>query len=294
MRIGIALGSGGAKGLAHIGVLKVFEKYNLNIDIISGTSIGAVIGSLYSNGMSANEIEDIALSISDKNLKDIFSTKLSLQGILNQKKAIEFLNSIYKYKKIEELPKKFICVATDIMSGEEIVLKKGEISKAVMASSSIPVFFPPLNYKNRYLNDGGLVNPVPVKQLMDENMDFIIAVDVNKPVKPKALKSGKNKVKDISNKNFMDKISNLFFNMFEKEKEDEPNMIKVFLNSIDIMEEQIVKKNLRVYPPDILISPDIREFKTFDFNRAKEIIEKGEIVTEKIIDYILYRIDLIS
>ncbi len=294
MRIGLALGSGGAKGLAHIGVLKVFEKYNLNIDIISGTSIGAVIGSLYSNGMSANEIEDIALSISDKNLKDIFSTKLSLQGILNQKKAIEFLNSIYKYKKIEELPKKFICVATDIMSGEEIVFKKGEISKAVMASSSIPVFFPPLNYKNRYLNDGGLVNPVPVKQLMDENMDFIIAVDVNKPVKPKALKSGKNKVKDISNKNFMDKISNLFFNMFEKEKEDEPNMIKVFLNSIDIMEEQIVKKNLRVYPPDILISPDIREFKTFDFNRAKEIIEKGEIVTEKIIDYILYRIDLIS
>jgi NTE family protein len=292
MKIGLALGSGGAKGLAHIGVLKVFEKYNLNIDIISGTSIGAVIGALYSMGMSASEIEKLALSIGEKNMKEVFSTKLSMQGILNQKKALDFLDSVFNKGKIEELPYKFICVATDIMTGEEIVFKTGELSKAVMASASIPVFFPPLKYKNHYLNDGGLINPVPIKQLMDEDIDFIIAVDVSKPVKTKSSVKVKTTEENMDNKSFMDKITTLFSNMFEKEKDDEPNIIKVFLNSIDIMEEQIVKKNLRVYPPDILISPDIQEFKTFDFDKVKEIIGKGEIVTEKIIDYIIYRMEL--
>ncbi len=293
MKIGIALGSGGAKGLAHIGVLKVFEKYSLKIDIISGTSIGAVIGGLYSAGMTANEIEELALSISKKNIKDVFSTKLSMQGILNQNKAIDFLESAFNKRKIEELSRPFISVATDIMTGEEVVFKKGELSKAVMASASIPVFFPPVKYKNHYLNDGGLVNPVPIKQLMEEGTDFIIAVDVSKPVKTKSSVKIKNVEEHMDNKGFMDKITTMFLNMFEKEKDDEPNIIKVFLNSIDIMEEQIVKKNLRVYPPDILISPDIQEFKTFDFDRAEEIIKKGEIVTEKIIDYILYRIELL-
>ena len=287
MKVGIALGSGGAKGLSHIGVLKVLEGFGIKPEFISGTSIGAIIGGMYAYGIPIGEIEKIALSIDKKQQKEVLSLKPTLSGLISQEKIFNFYYKIFGKTKIEELSKKFVCIATDIQTGEEVSLNKGELAKAVVSSASIPIIFPPVKYKNKYLVDGGLVNPVPIKQLIGMGADFIIAVDVTKPLKKKNIV--KEKVKS-EEKNILSKISAVFSSMYDKGFNESPNLLNIFLNSIDIMEEQIVRNTLSLYPPDILINPDIKEFGTFDFFKAKEIIDKGEEITKTVADFIKYKL----
>ncbi len=287
MKVGLALGSGGAKGLAHIGVLKVLEEFGIKPNFISGTSIGAIIGGLYAYGLSIKEIEKIALEIDKKKQKDVLSLKPSLSGLISQEKIFEFYYSIFGKTKIEEIKTKFLCVATDIQTGDEIIMNKGELTKAVVSSASIPIIFPPVKYKNRYLVDGGLVNPIPIKPLLHSGVDFTIAVDVTKPLKKRIPEKKSQKQRD---ENFLSKITNLFSSMYDKNFNDTPNLLNIFLNSIDIMEEQIVRKTLSLYPPDILITPDIKNFNTFDFYKAKEIISKGEEITRTVADFIKYKL----
>ncbi len=286
MKVGLALGSGGAKGLSHIGVIKVLEEYGIKPDIISGTSIGAIIGAMYSYGLSIKEIEKIALSIDKKKQKEVLSMKPSLSGLISQEKIFDFYYNIFGKSKIEELKTQFLCIATDIQTGEEVILNRGELTKAVVSSASIPIIFPPVKYKNRYLVDGGLVNPIPIKPLLNSGVDFIIAVDVTKPLKKRFIEKSKEKKED----NVFSKIANLFSSLYDKGFNDAPNLLNVFLNSIDIMEEQIVKKTLSLFPPDILITPDIKDFNTFDFFRAREIILKGEEITKTVADFIKYKL----
>ncbi len=287
MRVGIALGSGGAKGLSHIGVLKVLEEFGIKPEFVSGTSIGAIIGAMYSYGMPVKEIEKIALSINKKRQKEVLSLKPTLSGLISQEKIFDFYYKIFGNIKIEDLPKKFVSIATDIQTGDEVVHRKGELTKAVVSSASIPIIFPPVKYKNKFLVDGGLVNPIPIKQLINMGAEFIIAIDVTKPLKKKGMKRETPK---IDEKNIINKITNIFSSIYDKNFNESPNLLNIFLNSIDIMEEQIVKNTLSLYPPDILITPDIKDFNTFDFFRAKEIIYKGEEITRTVADFINYKL----
>lgn len=264
LKIGLVLGGGAARGLAHIGVLKVLEKYGISIHVIVGTSMGAFIGGAYADGMSPYEMEEIATMANKKTLARMFSLAISFSGLIDGKKIEEFLKTVLGEKNIEELEKKFACVATDILTGEEIIINEGPLVEAIMASISIPAIFTPVYHNNRFLVDGGIVNPVPVNVAKEMEANMVIAVNVIPPFPP-GFKRKKEKRGE------------------EEDKKSPPNIISILLNMINIFEEEIIKLRLEKDKPDFLIEPDISNIKPREFFRAKEAIKAGEEETEKII-----------
>jgi predicted acylesterase/phospholipase RssA len=177
-KIGYALGGGAARGLFHIGVLAVLEEYNIYPDIIAGTSMGSIIGALYASGLTAAEIKQIAIELDWKRLIRLADITLPLSGLIQGKRIISLLKSILRDRTFSQLKKKFACVATDLMNGEQVVLQEGSLIEAIRASISIPAIFTPVKLKGHYLIDGGLANVVPVSVCRDMGADFVIGVNV--------------------------------------------------------------------------------------------------------------------
>ena len=177
-KIGLALGCGAARGLAHIGVLKVLEKHQVPVDIVTGTSMGAFIGGAYASGIKMSVMEEISLNADWKLNAMMFFPTISLSGFVDGKRIKEFLKNVIGNRNIEEGDRKFACVATDILTGEEIVIDQGSLIEAIRASISIPTIFTPVYHGNRFLADGGIVNPVPVDLARKMGADIVIAVNV--------------------------------------------------------------------------------------------------------------------
>jgi len=178
MKIGCALGGGAARGLSHIGVLKVLHEYGISPDIIVGTSIGALIGALYAGGLEPNDIEWIVLGLDWKKLLYLADMTLPFNGLLQGKRVVSLLKSILGNISFSQLRCEFACVSTDIISGEEIILRNGSLIEAVRASISIPGIFTPVEIGGRYLVDGGLVNTVPVSVCKEMGAQYVIGVNV--------------------------------------------------------------------------------------------------------------------
>ena len=176
--IGFALGGGVARGLYHIGVLKVLEKRGIVPDVIVGTSVGAVVGALYASGLSASEIEQLALRIDWKRMALLVDFTLPLSGLIQGNRMFSLLKSMLGSLSFSKLKYKFACVTTDIRTGEPVVLREGSVVEAVRASISIPGIFNPVKIGRRYLVDGGLVNVVPTSVCREMAADYIIAVNV--------------------------------------------------------------------------------------------------------------------
>jgi predicted acylesterase/phospholipase RssA len=177
-KIGYALGGGAARGLSHIGVLKVLEKNNIFPDIIAGTSIGALIGALYASGTKIDDIEQFALRLDLKRLVLLADVTIPTSGLIGGKRIISLLKSILGDLTFDQLKCDFACVATDINTGEQVVLKEGSLLDAVRASISIPGIFSPIRIKGHYLVDGGLVNEVPVSVCREMGAGYVIGVNV--------------------------------------------------------------------------------------------------------------------
>ncbi|MEA3463617.1 MAG: patatin-like phospholipase family protein [Patescibacteria group bacterium] len=175
-KIGLALSSGGAKGLAHIGVIKVLEKNNIPIDFIAGSSIGALIGGLYAAFGDIGKVEKIALST---NWRQVFSLldPAMRAGLLGGEKIKYFFEAQIDKMLFQDLKIPFTAIATDIKTSETVYLNKGEVAQAIRASISFPLVFKPVIYRNRLLADGGLSLPVPVKTVQDMGAGFVIAVN---------------------------------------------------------------------------------------------------------------------
>ena len=294
-KVGLALGSGGAKGLSHIGVIKFLEEMDIKIDFIAGSSIGALIGGAYASGLSIKEIEDIALEIDFASTVKLFSPGLGKSGLITGKKIQEFLISILGNKNIEYMPIPFTAVASDIITGQEIHFNKGSLLKAIRSSISIPIVFQPIICDNKVLVDGGLVNPVPINVVREMGADCIIAVNIlsskNKSI-PQSDKKFDNKanlgkplaiipILERKLENFIIDykwISNFFNN---KDKENLPGMKKILNRSIQIAQEKLIKLSIELYKPDVLIEPDVGNVGIFDFYKAEEIIEKGYITAKR-------------
>jgi NTE family protein len=176
--IGFAMGSGAAFGYSLIGMLRVLEREGIYPDVISGTSMGALIGSFYANGITPDEMENIATSITRKKLWAMADPILPRTGIIGGKGVLEFLRSHLGNKTFRELPLPFACVATDIQTGKEIVLDQGNVAEAVRASLSLPFFFQPFYLDGRYLVDGGLVNPVPTSITVAQGANIILSANL--------------------------------------------------------------------------------------------------------------------
>ena len=176
VKVGLALGGGAARGFAHIGVIKALEAQGIVPDIIVGTSAGAVVGSLYSSGLSGFELQKIALDIDESQIGD---WSLPDHGVFKGEALQNFINRAVANRPLEKLPRSFAVVATDLKSGEAALFRSGNTGMAVRASSAVPGVFQPVNINGRDYVDGGLVSPIPVRAARGLGADFVIAVDIS-------------------------------------------------------------------------------------------------------------------
>lgn len=283
IRIGLALGSGGAKGLAHIGVLKVLEKENILISCITGSSIGALIGGLFAKGYTANEIEKIAIDLSNnkEQFYRLFDFSKSLQGIIKGDKILEYVDELLNGVTFDKLLIPFTPISVDLTSGEKFYFQEEKVSYGIRASISIPVIFQPFSWKDKLLVDGGVLAPLPVKELKEiYKPDIIIAVSLHKKVKwiPKNI----TKIdipyqpSSLPEKLTYKLTQTNIFREFQQRLNPllNPSLFEVLMQTIDIMNYELEESSMK--GADIVIIPEVQDYGTFDFQKAKEIIEKGE------------------
>ncbi|MFV9509909.1 patatin-like phospholipase family protein [Tepidibacillus sp. LV47] len=246
-KIGLALGSGGARGLAHLGVLRVFEEQKIPIDYISGSSMGSLVGALYANGNDLNMLEKLAIHLKRKYWVDFSVSKL---GLVTGEKIKELIRILTHGKNIEDLAIPIAIVATDIETGERVIFRKGPVYQAVRASISIPGIFVPETVNGRLLVDGGVIDRVPVHVVREMGADFVIAVDVG-------LYDTRMKVNSI---------------------------FDVIAQTIDIMERQNLYH--QIVAADYVIRPEVGHISSISFTNVQEIIEEGYRVANESIDKI--------
>ena len=254
-KIGLALGSGAARGLAHIGVLSVLEKEGIPIDMITGTSIGALIGALYAQGKNADQIKDLVIELGSKRFSLLADPALPKTGLIKGQKVKNVLKSVIGNIDFKDLKLPFACVATDINSGEEVVIRQGLVWEGVMASGSIPVILPVFKWQGRYLVDGSSVTPVPVSLLKRMGADFIIAVNVIPDVDSRV---------ELANEGHTEAKA--------------PNIFSVIMQIINIPIYRVVEYSLS--GADVVIEPQVASIGHFDFHRTQECILQGELATQ--------------
>jgi NTE family protein len=257
-KIGLALSGGAARGIAHIGVLDVLHREKIPIDLIAGTSAGSIVGALYAAGLSTKLMEQFAIDTSWKKMAPYLDVSLTRTGLLKGKKIKEllfdFMGGDLDFSALK-IP--FVCVATDIESGEEIIIDQGPVLEAVRASISIPGIFTIVERGGRYLADGGLTTPVPVHVVKRMGADFIIAVNVNA---------------DISEHRGQADLKRL-------EKHKEPNVFHVLMQSLYITTHALSQRTMQ--EADIIIEPRMPHIYAGDFHKAEEMIEIGREAAEK-------------
>ncbi len=305
-KIALVLGSGAARGLAHIGILKVLEQKGIPIDLIVGCSMGAMVGGAFAAGLSSQQIEEIACETNWRRVVQIlFPRRFRRDGLLDGQRVEEFLISLLGEEAIEDLPRQFACVATDIRQGEEIILNSGSLVNAIRASISFPFLFQPVHLNGNYLVDGGVVNPVPVSVARQMGAELVIAVNVTPSVKNRSrvLSSGKlitsQKLKAAHSAssflqrlfgNFMEKLPAPNLPGRKKNTEAKMGIQQQMAHVAMTMENMILMLRLQDSPPDILVTPDISAFQFFDFNKAREIIAIGQQAMEEKIELITSRL----
>jgi NTE family protein len=288
-KLGIALGSGGARGLAHIGVLEELAEMEIYPDLVAGTSMGSVVGAGYCTG-HLQEMKDLALSMDVRTMIFRFMEfSLPHSGLVEGKRINELIEKLMPLATFESLQKPLRCVATNLKTGEEVVFSKGKLQPAIRASISIPGVFTPAEMEGQYLIDGGLVNPIPVNQVREMGAVLILAVDVNhgclqdrKPVEKSTSSRSRTlkgplgdllrKLEETYKENEprkMEKIRDWF------KSDRRPNLVDVLGDTIHIVENQVGKIRLKIDKPDILLTPEVGDIDIFDFHHAEEIIEAG-------------------
>jgi len=236
-KLGLALGSGGARGFAHIGVLKVLEAHGIEIDMLAGSSMGSLIAAVYANGIEPHMMEKLALNLKRKHWLDLTVPSM---GFVSGEKIKQLIRLLTHGKRIEELRKPLAIVATDIETGERVVFREGPVDQAVRASISIPGIFVPERVGDRLLVDGGVIDRVPVTVTREMGADIVIAVDV-------------------AQYEMKMKVTTIF---------------DVIAQAIDVMEREILRH--RMLSADLVIRPDVGHYSSIAYTGVEEIIAEGE------------------
>lgn len=260
-KIGLVLGGGGARGCAHIGVIKALNESGIKIHCVAGTSIGALVGGVYASG-GIQDLENYFKQIKWKDVVKQFDPVLMQNGIFGGKKVVKLLNRLIGEKTFKNCKVPFIAVATDLVTGKEIYLQKGRLDTAIRASISLPAIFTSVKKGKYHLVDGGLINPLPVNVVRKMGAEVVIAVDLNHEY---ITERRKNNLKPNSNK----------LNIVNLLKPSYPNIIDVIESSIFLMQDQLTQKNLEKNPSDLLLNLKLSSASLFDFHKANELIEAG-------------------
>ena len=298
-RVGLALGSGGARGWAHLGVLQALREKGIEVDVVAGTSMGAVVGAFLAAGRE-NVLRELAQDLDWKRLRPFFwEVSLSRSGLTDGRKLLEEFRKMLGLREFRELDLPFRAVATDLHTGEEVVLSSGNLLQAVRASISIPGLFSPVPVGKRFLLDGGLVNPVPVSVARAMGAQTVVAVDVSQGIvaermpevrkgkepepargplalpKPTAAeeKGGATRLLDGFRAEIEKKVNRL--RAAAADAAARPAVTDVLVQSVRIAEARIALARRQAEPPDVLIEPPVGGIGTLEFHRAQDAIAAG-------------------
>jgi NTE family protein len=250
-KVGIALGSGAARGWAHVGVLRALEVQGIRPEIVCGTSIGAVVGAAYAAG-SLDALERWVTGLDRRHVASYLDLGLR-GGLLRARKVFEAMAAEIADRPIDELPMVFAAIATDLATGNEVWLRKGSLYDALRASVALPGLVSPVKIDGRWLVDGGLVNPVPVSVCRALGAEAVIAVDLNTTLMGRRIRTPTQ----------------------EGGNEEVPSILDVVANSINIMQIRVTRSRMAGDPPDLLVTPQLPDFGILDFDRADEALEEG-------------------
>ena len=306
--VGLVLGCGSSRGWAHIGAIEALEDANIPIDLIVGCSIGSYIGAIYAS-QSIKSLKDFVLKMDGKKVFSYFDIVLPRSGLLDgTKKLMELFSMHTDVQNFSELKIPVMMVATDLETGQKVVLKSGKLLNALRASMSIPGLFAPARIKNRWLVDGGLVDPVPVSVARAVGADIVIAIDLSSGIISKQkrekqkFQSKKTPVEQEEKKNeLIEKLSKYYehagssfknkINYLFKKEASMPDIIDTVTTSFNIMQDRITRINLAVTPPNVLIQPHLGELKMLDFDQVEHTIEEGYIRTKEKIEDIMIMLE---
>ncbi|WP_243289987.1 patatin-like phospholipase family protein [Bacillus sp. FJAT-47783] len=249
--VGLALGSGGARGFAHLGIIKVLKEHGIPIDFIAGSSMGALIGSFFAADLTIDQMYKLAKAFKRKYYLDFTVPKM---GFITGNRVKELIKAFTKNKNIEDLSIPLAVVATDLYEGKKVVFRKGPVADAVRASIAIPGIFVPVQIDDMLLVDGGVADRVPVSVVKQMGADIVIAVDVS----------------------------------HVKKHEQITSIFDVIMQSLDIMQDELVHH--RKIASDIMIRPSVGQYSSKAFTNIEEILKKGEEEAEKYIEAIKERI----
>lgn len=284
MKIGLALGSGSARGWSHIGIIEALAELDIHPEIVCGTSIGSIVGAAYATG-NLDKLKQRVCALTKLNTASYFNFSMSIDGFVNKEKLNAFFADcvIPPGMLIENLPVRYASVATEVTTGREYWLKKGPLEEAIWSSISLPGLFPPVFYHDRWLFDGGLVNPVPISVCRALGADIVLAVNLNGELigrhsvkkKPKETKEGEGA--------FVERIAmtirqygTTLFRENEPPAHQPPSIFGTIASAVDIVQDRITRSRMAGDPPDIFLTPRLSHVGLLEFYKAEEIINEGK------------------
>ena len=289
-KIGIALGSGVARGWAHLGVLRALARHGVQPDLIAGTSIGALVGGAHLSNRSP-QLEVWARALTKLKVISFLDVRLGGSGVIGGGRLAQEMERNFGDLSIENLSAPFTAVAADLATGHEIWLNSGKLIDALRASVSLPGVFPPVRIDDRWLVDGALVNPVPVSVCRAMGAEIIIAVNLHADIIGKARVPGKtyqavagfDLLTELETSETEDKSWRLdsFINRMFGRQPDAPSMFGVMVSALNIVQDRLTRSRLAGEPPDVAINPRVGHIGLLEFHRASEVIEEGEAAVER-------------
>lgn len=279
-RVGLALGSGGARGWAHIGVIRALEEAGIRPEIVCGSSSGALVGALYAAGR-LEALEGWGRQLDWRQVVSYLDLSFH-GGLIRARRLVEFLTTELAGRSVESLRPTFAAVATDLATGREIWLRQGPLVDSLRAAIALPGFITPVQVDGQWLVDGGLVNPVPISLCRALGADSVIAVDLNTTL----LLRGEARAPDHSGARhgLRDVLGGLRSWRASGNKgggSASPSLYEVVVSSINIMQVRIASARMAGDPPDLLITPRLSDFAWLDFDRAAEAVDEGRRATAR-------------
>jgi NTE family protein len=292
--ISLVLGSGGARGLAHIGVIRVLEHHGWKIGAIAGSSMGALIGGFYAAG-KLDDYAEWVQELTEFNVLRYLDIAWGGAGMIKGQMLMETLQQFVGSHRIEDLPIPLTIVASDVLARKEVWLNRGDLFDAIRASIAVPTVFTPYLIKGRPLLDGGVLNPVPIAPTLQDSTDAIIAVSLSgvekrmgesnrRSTEPKHAKRPRHRYQEQIEA-FIDGLQeHLGFNGEQEESQPSLSLADAALLSLDAMQASIARSMLAAYPPDLLIEIPINTCAAHEFYRAEEVIAVGEYWAKQAIE----------
>ncbi len=291
----LALGGGGAPGLAHIGVLQVLEENAIPVRAIAGTSIGAEIGAFAASGMSINDLAAIALAFDWKQTMQLFMPDLPTGGLVSGVNIVDFLEGWLGVQLIQDLTMGYVAIATDLESGEQIILDRGHLVNAVRASISVPGLLSPYNSGSRLLTDGGVVNPLPFDVARERFGGPVVAVAVHGGVRhlqdqpQSAAPQWPVRARQLLDQSWMARVPGMRawleaqLNNHANNSADSIDWSarRVLDRVVNITEAEIVRLRAALNPPDLMLTPKVGHIGLIEFYRAQDAITAGRRAAEE-------------